>query len=93
LPCKLCGRQANRTTQQHEKVKIESIETSATAGAMTGNATSKKQPTFEQFSLVDMSLSVGRTIPPAISAAATTPDRELEQSACERHRLFRIVRV
>jgi len=34
-------------------VKIESIETSATAGAMTGNAASKKQPIIEQFSLAN----------------------------------------
>jgi hypothetical protein len=39
----------NRATQQHAKAKIESIEMSATAGAMTGNAPSKKQATFERF--------------------------------------------
>jgi hypothetical protein len=51
----------NRATQQHAKAKIESIETSATAGAMTGNAPSKKQPTFEQLSLANISLSSTRT--------------------------------
>jgi hypothetical protein len=35
---------------QNEKAAIESIQTSATEGAMTGSAASKKQPTFEQFS-------------------------------------------
>ena len=35
---------------QNEKAAIESIQTSATEGAITGSAASKKQPTFEQFS-------------------------------------------
>jgi len=35
---------------QNEKAAIESIQTSATQGAATGSAASKKQPTFEQFS-------------------------------------------
>jgi hypothetical protein len=43
---------------QHEKATIESIEISATAGAMAGIAASKKQPTFEQFSLANISLSI-----------------------------------
>jgi len=50
----LVGQVPTHTAQQHEKVKIESIETSATAGAMTGKAASKKQPAFEQLSLADM---------------------------------------
>jgi hypothetical protein len=49
----------NRATQQHAKAKIESIETSATAGAMTGNAPSKKQPIVEQRSLANILLSTG----------------------------------
>jgi hypothetical protein len=43
---------------QDEKAAIESIQTSATAGAMAGIAASKKQPTFEQFSLANISLSM-----------------------------------
>jgi hypothetical protein len=40
-------------------VRIESIETSATAGAMTGSAASKKQPILEQRSLANILLSTG----------------------------------
>jgi hypothetical protein len=43
---------------QHEKATTEIIEISATAGAMAGIAASKKQPTFEQFSLANISLSI-----------------------------------
>jgi hypothetical protein len=43
---------------QHEKATIESIEISATTGVMAGIAASKKQPTFEQFSLANISLSI-----------------------------------
>jgi hypothetical protein len=61
LPLRLRNRATtNRATQQHAKAKIESIETSAAAGAMTGNAPSKKQPTFEQLSPANISLSSTR---------------------------------
>jgi hypothetical protein len=43
---------------QHDKATIESIQTNATAGAMAGIAASKKQPTFEQLSLANISLSI-----------------------------------
>jgi hypothetical protein len=49
----------NRATQQHAKAKIESIETSATAGATIGSAASKKQPILEQRSLANILLSTG----------------------------------
>jgi hypothetical protein len=39
---------------QDEKAAIESIQISPTAGAMAGIAASKKQPTFEQFSLANI---------------------------------------
>jgi len=39
---------------QHEKAAIESIQTSATEGAMTGSAASKKQPIFEQLSFANI---------------------------------------
>jgi hypothetical protein len=38
----------------------ESIQISAKAGAMPGNAASRKQPSFEQFSLANMVHSIGR---------------------------------
>jgi hypothetical protein len=44
----------DRTTQQQAKAKVESIETSATAGATIGSAASKKQPTLEQRSLANI---------------------------------------
>jgi hypothetical protein len=47
---------------QHDKATIESIQTSATAGAMAGIAASKKQPTFEQLSLANISLSIVRAV-------------------------------
>jgi hypothetical protein len=39
---------------QDVKAATESIQISATAGAMPGNAASRKQPTFEQFSLANI---------------------------------------
>jgi hypothetical protein len=48
---------------EQQKTAIESIQNSATAGAMAGNAASKKQPTFEQLSLANISLSIVGTVP------------------------------
>jgi hypothetical protein len=44
------GRLRRPHIAQYEKAAIESIQISATVGAMIGNAPSKNQPTFEQFS-------------------------------------------
>jgi hypothetical protein len=41
---------------QDEKAAIESIQTSATAGPITGSVASKKQPTFEQLLLANILL-------------------------------------
>ena len=73
-----------------DQATSESIQISATAGAMTGSAASKKQPTFEQFSPVDMTTLHRRDDP---SAAVTRLGGEFRVSACQRQRLFRIVRV
>ena len=43
---------------------MESIQISATAGAMIGNAPSKTQPTFEQFSLANISDLLGVAVSP-----------------------------
>ena len=59
------------------------------AGAMTGSAASKKQPTFEQFSLVDMIILHWR----ADFIRSNDARCEFRVSACEQRRLFRIVRV
>ena len=48
---------------EQQKAAIESIQNSATAGAIAGNAASKKQPTFEQLSLANISLSIVGTVP------------------------------
>ena len=47
-------RRADDYIAQNEKAAIESIQISPTAGAMAGIAASKKQPTFEQFSLANI---------------------------------------
>jgi beta-lactamase regulating signal transducer with metallopeptidase domain len=44
---------------EQQKAAIESIETSATAGATIGSAASKKQPILEQRSVANILLSIG----------------------------------
>ena len=41
-----------------EKAAIESIHTSATTGPITGSAASRKQPSFEHFSVANILLSI-----------------------------------
>src|ERR1700719_2732549 len=54
---------------QDEKVAIESIQISARAG----NAASRKQPTFVQFSLANISLSIVRASPGSSAFVPTSP--------------------
>src|SRR5271168_5454416 len=65
------GERASQAPTQDQATN-ESIQISATAGAMAGSAASKKQPTFEQFSLVDMITLRRRDDPASAPAAVTT---------------------
>jgi hypothetical protein len=47
---------------QDDKAAIESLQTSATAGPITGNAASRTQPNFEQLSLANIFVLHRRTV-------------------------------
>ena len=63
---------------QHEKAAIESIQTSATAGPMTGSAASKKHPIFEQLSLANIFVLHWRDDPRRRPRRPTTLGRDLK---------------